>query len=78
MNYEKHEKIIYRNESYKIQDSMFEVYKILGHGFPEAVSEISNIHKAQLLNYLKAVGLKLGLLVNFSSYPKVEIERIVL
>jgi len=44
----------------------------------KAVSEISDTHKAQLLNYLKATRYKLGLLVNFSSYPKVGIERIVL
>jgi len=44
----------------------------------KAVSEVSDIHKAQLLNYLKAAGLKLGLLVIFSFYPKGEIERIVL
>jgi len=28
-------------------------------------------------NYLKATGYKLGLLVNFGHYPKVEWERIV-
>ncbi len=133
MNHEKHErheKIIYRNESYKIQGAIFEVYKIIGPGFLEAVyqeclekefalrnipfrsqveinlnykdiplsqayradficfdsiiveikavSGISDIHQAQLLNYLKATRLKLGLLVNFSSYPKAQIERIVL
>ena len=44
----------------------------------KAVSEISDVHRAQLLNYLKATSLKLGLLVNFSSFPKVGIERIVL
>ncbi|MCK7544307.1 GxxExxY protein [Marinobacter bryozoorum] len=33
--------------------------------------------KAQLLNYLKATGLNLGLLVNFT-FPKATIERIVL
>ena len=32
--------------------------------------------KAQLLNYLKASGLKVGLIVNFT-YPKARIERIV-
>ncbi|MDP8227552.1 MAG: GxxExxY protein [Candidatus Celaenobacter polaris] len=125
-----HEKIIYKKEGYALQDAIFEVYKILGPGFLEAVyqeflekelalrnipfrsqveirlyykdiplsqtyradficfdsiivelkavSEVSDIHKAQLLNYLKAAGLKLGLLVNFSFYPKGEIERIVL
>ena len=128
--HERHEKIIYRNESYKIQGAIFEVYKIIGPGFLEAVyqeclekefalrnipfrsqveislnykdiplsqtyradficfdsiiveikavSGISAIHRAQLLNYLKATRLKLGLLVNFSSYPKAQIERIVL
>lgn len=32
--------------------------------------------KAQLVNYLKASGLKVGLLVNFT-FPKARIERIV-
>jgi GxxExxY protein len=42
----------------------------------KAVKEIAPEHKAQLLNYLKATGLELGLLVNFGSYPKAEIVRI--
>jgi len=42
----------------------------------KAVKEIASEHKAQLLNYLKAIGLELGLLVNFGAYPKVEIVRI--
>ena len=41
----------------------------------KAVKELASEHKAQLLNYLKATGLELGLLVNFGSYPKVEIIR---
>ena len=44
----------------------------------KAVRVIVPEHKAQLLNYLKATNLKLELLVNFSSYPKVEIERLAL
>ena len=44
----------------------------------KAVSEISDIHRAQVLNYLKATGFKLGLLINFCSHPKAEIESIVL
>lgn len=44
----------------------------------KSVSELIPKHRAQLMNYLKATGFKLGLLVNFGSYPKVEIERIVL
>ena len=44
----------------------------------KAVKQIAPEHKAQLLNYLKASRLKLGLLVNFGSYPLAEIERMVL
>ncbi len=44
----------------------------------KALSKITPQHKAQVMNYLKASGIKLGLLVNFGSYPKVTIERIVL
>jgi GxxExxY protein len=43
----------------------------------KAVKEIVNEQRAQLQNYLKATGYKLGLLVNFGHYPKVQIERIV-
>jgi GxxExxY protein len=43
----------------------------------KAVKEISNKHRAQVHNYLKATGLKLGFLVNFANYPKATIERIV-
>ncbi|MDY0227387.1 MAG: GxxExxY protein [Desulfomicrobium apsheronum] len=42
----------------------------------KAVKEIAPEHKAQLLNYLKASSLELGLLVNFGSHPKAEIVRI--
>ena len=36
--------------------------------------EISSEHKAQLLNYLKATGMKLGLLVNFGHDPQIQME----
>ncbi|HSR87815.1 MAG TPA: GxxExxY protein [Pontiella sp.] len=42
----------------------------------KAVKQISDEHRAQVQNYLKATGYKLGLLVNFGHYPKVQIERI--
>jgi GxxExxY protein len=44
----------------------------------KAVKGIAAEHKAQLLNYLKASGLRLGFVINFGSYPKVQIERMVL
>jgi len=43
----------------------------------KAVSKISNQHKAQLMNYMAVTGYKLGLLVNFNSFPKSEIIRMV-
>ncbi len=38
---------------------------------------LQKIHEAQLLNYLRATGYKIGLLVNFT-YPKAEIKRFIL
>jgi GxxExxY protein len=43
----------------------------------KAISRIGNEHKAQVFNYLAVTGLRLGLLVNFCSYPKAEIIRII-
>lgn len=122
--------IIYKDESYALMGSCFEVYKEKGNGFLEqvyqecleielemrgilfvpkqelaltykgralrskyvpdlicydkiivelkAVKELADEHRAQVHNYLKATGHRLGLLVNFGHYPKVEYERIVL
>jgi GxxExxY protein len=42
----------------------------------KAASTITSEHKAQVLNYLAATGLKLGLLINFHAFPKAEIIRI--
>ena len=44
----------------------------------KAVSQLTDKHRSQVLNYLNATNLKLGLLVNFGHYPKLEYERIVL
>ena len=43
----------------------------------KAVSALADEHRAQLHNYLKATGYRVGLLVNFGHYPKVEHERII-
>ena len=42
----------------------------------KAASKIVDEHRAQVLNYLNATNIKLGLLVNFGHYPKLEYERI--
>ena len=43
----------------------------------KAVSELIDEHRAQLLNYLSATSCKLGLLVNFGHYPRLEYERLL-
>ena len=43
----------------------------------KAVSKLVDEHRAQVHNYIKATGYKLGLLVNFGHFPKIEWERIV-
>ncbi len=43
----------------------------------KAVRELTDEHRAQVFNYLKATGYRLGLLVSFGHFPKVQIERIV-
>ncbi len=44
----------------------------------KAVSALTDEHRAQLMNYLRATGIKVGLLINFSHYPGVEHERFVM
>lgn len=43
----------------------------------KTVEAIVNIHKAQLLNYLRATGIRLGLILNFAR-PRFEYKRMVL
>lgn len=120
--------ILFKEESYKIVGSFFEVYNEMGCGFLEAVyqeslqiefelqgipnapqkhlilhynrkkletvyipdficfdsiiveikavKELTNEHRAQVYNYLKATGFRLGLLVNFGEHPNLQYERI--
>jgi len=80
------EKIIAR------QQSPTDVYfhdKVIGQYFADilvdnkiilelkTVDIITNIHTAQVLNYLRATGLKLGLILNFGN-PKFVYKRLVL
>lgn len=120
--------ILFKEESYKIIGACFEVHKILGHGFKEAVykdalefelmkleipfvreksftiiykeqklkhffiadfvvnntiileiktaSYMGDPYIKQTLNYLKASGLRLGILINFGK-PSLEHQRII-
>jgi GxxExxY protein len=43
----------------------------------KAVRKLSPEHRAQVINYLKASRLEVGLLVNFGSHPQLEYERFV-
>lgn len=44
----------------------------------KAAAALVDEHRSQVLNYLNATGLRLGLLINFGHHPKLEWERIVL
>jgi GxxExxY protein len=44
----------------------------------KAVRVLAPEHRAQTLNYLRATGLRLGVLVNFGSTPTAQIERLTL
>ena len=121
--------LLYKDEAYQIMGACFEVHRILGHGFLEAVysealvmefkhrkipfeinkeldieykgtmmrkkyyadfvcfgkiiielkamESLAPEHTAQVLNYLKATKMRLGLLINFGSL-KLQYERIIL
>jgi GxxExxY protein len=132
MVHEPHERdtLIHRDEVFQIQGAVFEVNRVMGAGFLEAVyqeclaveftrrnipfvaqpslpltykgerlraiyvpdficfgavlvelkalSNVASGHRAQVINYLKATNLRVGLLVNFGCAPKAHIERLAL
>ncbi len=44
----------------------------------KAVEQITDLHRAQLLSYLRVSGLRLGLLINFHAFPVVKgVKRVV-
>jgi GxxExxY protein len=43
----------------------------------KAVEKITDIHRAQTMNYLRATGIKLAIIINFAN-PKLAWERIVM
>jgi GxxExxY protein len=44
----------------------------------KALDTLSSKEDAQVLNYLKATGMKVGVLINFGSHGKLEWKRLVL
>lgn len=43
----------------------------------KAIESLKKVHEAQILNYLKATGFNIGLIVNFT-HPKAQIKRYIL
>ena len=43
----------------------------------KAAKTLTAEHQAQLMNYLKATGKRVGYLLNFGSHPKLEWQRII-
>ena len=43
----------------------------------KAVEELNGRHGAQVVNYLRVTGYRVGLLVNFGAHPRVDIRRFV-
>ncbi len=67
--------IIYKNENIGTYIPDFIVYnKIIVE--TKIVDRITNIERAQTINYLKITGLKLGLILNFK-HPSLEWERLI-
>lgn len=58
----------------------YEILDFLVHGKIaielKAVKEIADIHMRQVMGYLKAAGLRLGLILNFGK-GKLEIKRVI-
>jgi GxxExxY protein len=44
----------------------------------KAVKSLNDYHRQQVINYLKATGYRLGLLINFGAPEGLEYERVVL
>ena len=65
--------ILHSDLTFEIIGTAMEVHRVLGPGFLESVYQ----HEAQILSYLKASGLAVGLLINFAK-SSLEHRRIIL
>lgn len=68
-------KVIYRNKEVGIYyaDLIVENKVVIE---VKSVEEIMDAHRAQLLNYLRISGLRVGLIINFAK-PRLKYERLV-
>jgi hypothetical protein len=64
--------LLFKDEAYAIVGAAMEVYNQIEL---KAIDRLTGKDMAQLLNYLKATGLRLGLLVNFGNSERLEWER---
>ena len=85
-------KVLYPELSFEIMGAVYEVHNHLGPGFSEelyelvvadqlilelkATSALNDMYRQQLRSYLRATGLRLGILINFGA-SKVQYERLV-
>lgn len=74
-----HGSLLHAEETFRIRGAVFEVHSALGSGFLEAVYQecLALEFATRGINYLKATGMKLGLLVNFGA-AEAKIERFAL
>ena len=66
---------VYNQLGYGFMEKVYEnamMIKLLQKGLElKAVSSLSKAHEVQLVNYLKATGVKVGLLINFGEKLKI-------
>lgn len=77
--YEKEEQLPIEYKGIPLQKQYYADFICYGKIILElkAVSEIDGVHEAQVINYLKATGFKLGLLINFGE-ESLYFKRLVL
>ena len=65
--YEREKRLLIQYKGKTLQQEYFADFVCYGKIIVElkAVDEINGVHKAQVINYLKATGYRLGILVNF-------------
>ncbi len=81
-----------KQEGYDLLGAAFEVYNVLGYGMAEeiyqqsleivvelkAVKTLTPEHEAQLFNYMRISGKKVGYLINFGCANELEWKRFVI